>query len=259
MFGRPARFLAALAVCAATVATAEVSQALPPTELLGDSGPVIPLENAAMITKSDYGYRYRAGQQDSHLTITLVNGKLLYADTGTQKVRSIPTSCRRKPATTGIAVLCTIPAKFRDTEMFLEVWPRLGNDFVDGSTLPAQFRLWVLADRGYDTVLGGAGDDFVNGAFGVDRVWGGGGDDWIRTGDDDDQVWGGDGDDRLVGTDGRDTLHGGNGDDLVEGGDGDDQLYADSGTDLVRCAAGSDNAYVDPADKASDCESVAGY
>jgi serralysin len=243
-----------------SISMTPVAQALPPTELLGTSGAVIPLKNAAMISHSDYGYRYRAGQQNSHLTVTLVDGKLLYADTGTQKWRSLPKSCQRQSVSQGVAALCKIPAKYADgSSMFLEVWPRLGNDYVDGSTLPARFRMWVLADAGNDTVLTGAGDDFVNGAMGVDKVWGGAGDDWIRTGDADDEIWGEAGNDRLVGTDGGDEIHGGDGNDSVEGGNGNDSLYADTGTDIVRCAAGTDDAFVDPDDRANDCESVHSY
>jgi Ca2+-binding RTX toxin-like protein len=100
--------------------------------------------------------------------------------------------------------------------MFLEVWPRLGHDFVDGSTLPATLRLWVLADAGNDTVYGGAGDDFVNGAHDTDRVWGGAGNDWVRGGSGNDRLYGGTGNDRLLGQDGADVVRGGAGVDRVE-------------------------------------------
>ena len=200
MLRRSARFLLVLTACAATTSMTPGAQALPPTELLGTGGPVIPLKNAAMIDRTPDGYRYVAGQQNSHLKITKVDGKLLYRDTGTRELRGIPGSCSRRSVATGIAALCTIPAKFdAGNKMFLEVWPRLGNDVVDGSTLPASLRLWVLADAGSDTVLGGAGDDFVNGAQDADRVWGRGGNDWIRGGKGNDRLYGGTGDDRIVG------------------------------------------------------------
>ena len=252
----------AAGVVAVLVATSmtPAAQALPVTALQGEGGPPIPLKNAAMISHSEYGYRYQAGQQDSHLTVTLVDGKLRFADTGTQKWRSLPKSCQRQSVSQGVAALCRIPAAYADgSTMFLEIWPRLGDDYIDGATLPAMFRMWVLVDAGNDTVLTGAGDDFVNGAMGSDKVWGGAGDDWIRTGDAGDTIWGEEGDDRLVGVDGADEIHGGSGDDSVGGGNGNDALYADIGTDIVRCAAGTDDAFVDQDDRANDCESMHSY
>ncbi|HZJ05934.1 MAG TPA: calcium-binding protein [Nocardioidaceae bacterium] len=234
-----------------------VSQALPPTELTGDGGPVTPLKNAAMITKTDVGYRYIAGQQNSRLTITTVDGKLRYVDKGTRELRKIPKSCSRQAVSKGISALCNIPAKFGGgNKMFLEVWPRLGDDFVDGSTLTATFRLWVLGDRGDDTVLGGDGDDFVNGAQDNDKAWGGAGDDWIRTGKGNDKLWGGAGDDKLVGVHGNDVIYGGDGDDRVGGGPGRDVLWGDAGQDFVACGGGRDRAHIDGSDRTSKCESV---
>ncbi|HEU4812130.1 MAG TPA: calcium-binding protein [Nocardioides sp.] len=255
MFRRSARFLLALTACAAITSLPTGAQALPPTELLGDGSTVIPLKNAAMITRTDVGYRYRAGQQDSHLTITQVGQKLLYVDTGTRELRDHPRSCVEQSQTPGIAVLCTIPAKFTDTnKMFLEIWPRLGDDFIDGSALSTQFRLWALADAGNDTVRGGDGDDFVNGAMGRDQVWGGAGDDWIRTGPDSDVVWGDSGNDRLIAGPQDDDVHGGDGDDRVDGGDNNDTLWSDAGADTVACGSGSDKAFYDVLDHRRYCE-----
>ncbi|MGH3361912.1 MAG: calcium-binding protein, partial [Nocardioides sp.] len=225
----------------------------PPTALLGDGGTPIPLKNAAMIVMTEGGFRYIAGQQNSHLTATMADGKLRLEDTGTEELRDIPRRCQRQTVRDGIAALCTIPARFVDT-MYLEVWPRLGNDFVDGSTLPSMVRFWVLADAGFDTVYGGAGDDFVNGAQDDDKVWGGAGDDWIRTGIGNDELWGDSGDDKLVGTDGHDVLHGGDGDDRVYGGAHRDQLHADAGVDVVSCGGGRDGAWYDRLDRVRDCE-----
>ena len=158
---------------------------------------------------------------------------------------------------TGIAALCTIPAKFdADNKMFLEVWPRLGNDFVDGSTLSDQFRMWVLADAGLDTVRGGAGDDFVNGAQDGDKVWGGAGNDWIRTGPGADNSWGDTGNDKLVAGPDSDVVRGGEGNDRVDGGTGNDTLWADAGQDFALCGDGTDVAYVDVADRTTKCESL---
>lgn len=256
---RKTRFALALGLVAVTASITSVSHAdyQPPTALMG-GGTFIPLPDAAMIVRTEGGFRYIAGQQDSHLTVTAADGKLSFADTGTEKLKDIPRACTRQSVTEGIAAVCRIPAKFADMEMYVEVWPRLGDDFVDGSTLSDAFRLWVLADAGLDEVHGGAGDDFVNGAHDRDRAWGGAGDDWIRTGTGDDEIWGDGGNDKLVGTDGADTVHGGDGTDRVDGGPGKDQLYADdgAGSDIAACGTGTDTAYVDAGDKATACESV---
>ena len=259
MSRRPARLLAVVAACVAASLPA-ASQAVPPTEITGKGGPVVPLKNAAMIVKRDTGYRYIAGQQDSHLTVSKVNGKVRYRDTGTRELRKIPGSCNRQRVAKGIAAVCSIPAKFGGNhKMFLEVWPRLGNDFVSGSDLPAMFRLWTLADRGRDTVIGGAGNDFVNGAQDADKARGGAGRDWIRTGLGNDRISGGLGNDQLVGVDGSDVIRGGAGDDRVGGGPGGDELWADGGRDMVACGGGRDRARIDRADRTTECESVARY
>jgi hypothetical protein len=229
---------------------------LPPTALMGD-GKEIPLKNAAMITKTKYGYRYRAGQQDSHLVVTQPVGRIRFVDTGTRKLRHLPSSCHRLRVRGGIGASCPMPARYdRRHPMFLEVWPRLGNDYIDGSTLSRAIRLWALADAGSDRVYGGAGDDFVNGAQGNDRAHGGAGNDWIRTGIGRDRLWGGGGKDRLVGVDGADQVHGGPGRDRVEGGHGNDRLWGDIGRDRVMCGIGIDGAWIDSADRASGCEST---
>lgn len=257
MRGRISRAFGAGTIAAALLAVPVVSQADPPVYLgPGDAG-VGSINDQAVLKRSVFGYRYIAGQQDSHLTITLVDGDLLYTDTGTLRLASLPGKCAEQPAEVGIAVLCPIPSKYVDSTMFLEVWPRLGDDFVDASTLPASFRLWVLADAGRDEVYGGAGNDFVNGAFGRDIVHAGDGNDWIRTGPGRDTIWGDGGNDRIVGIEGDDRLHGGDGDDSVEGGPGDDQLWGDAGRDRIRCAGGSDSAYTDESDVVRLCEQVA--
>lgn len=259
MLRRSTRFLlvAAALTAATSVTSAAQAEYRPPTALMGDGGPVIPLKNAAMIVRTEGGYRYIAGQQNSHLTVSIAQGKLRYVDTGTRELRDIPKSCSRVAASKGVAALCSIPAKFDGREMYLEIWPRLGDDFVDGSTVPSRFKMWVLADAGFDTVRGGDGDDFVNGAQDADKVWGGAGNDWIRTGIGNDSLWGGSGDDKLVGVEGRDEIRGGDGNDRVGGGAGNDSLWGDAGRDILACGGGRDNAYVDASDRTNKCESVA--
>lgn len=258
MFRRTCLALVVSATAAASLSLVpSAAQALPPTELMGDRGPVIPLKDGAMLTRSDWGYRYRAGQQDSNLTVTYDDGRLLYVDTGTKELRKLAGSCRRVDVDRGIAASCKIPDKFSgDKKMFLEIWPRLGDDTVDAHTLGSKFRLWALMDDGKDTVYAGAGDDFVNGAMGVDKIVGGTGDDWLRAGTENDDVWGGDGNDKIVGGDQADAIHGGSGNDWLGGGNGNDSIWAEIGRDVLSCGSGGDGAHGDGDDRFSACESV---
>lgn len=254
-----ARFFVVLAMAITTFSVGSAAQAdySPPLVLWsGDSGAGF-LVNAAVLNRTDGGYRWIAGKQDTHLTVTqLADGRLLFVDTGTQELRDIPATCARKAVSKGVAAVCRIPTAFQATDMFLEVWPRLGNDFVDTSTLPAKFRTYALVDWGNDTVHLGAGDDFVNGAKGLDRISGGGGDDWIRTGPGNDVVWGDDGNDKLVGVEDDDSIHGGAGDDAVLGGPGADSLWGDEGSDVLGCNDGADTAVGDLLDRLVSCELI---
>jgi Ca2+-binding RTX toxin-like protein len=219
---------------------------------------VIPLKDAAMITHAGGGFRYTAGQQDTHLVVTRVAGGVRFADRGTAQLRSHPRACREQRVRVGIAAVCPVPTKVSARRpMTLEIIPRLGDDFVDSSSLSAAFEMYVLADAGRDVVRTGAGDDFVNGAQNNDRIRGGAGKDWIRTGIGNDTLTGGRGADLLVGVEGQDTIYGGGGDDEVRGGPGQDRLYAGEGSDMVACGTGRDRAQVNRSDSSSsDCEST---
>jgi hypothetical protein len=262
MFRRSVRFALALAAAAGATSVAGAAHADPITEITPTSNiEIVPLKNAAMIEKTQWGLRYTSGQQNGHLTVSMVDGKILYTDTGTQELRKHPRSCTEQSAAVGIKVLCRVPKRFRDaSEMFLEIWPRLGNDYTNGATLPSKYRMWVLGDTGNETFFGGAGDDFFNGGRGDDDTHGGAGADWIRTGLDNDTIYGDEGDDYLVATDGSDVIHGGSGNDKMYGGTGGDKLWADGGgKDSLQCAGGSDDAYADNDDQTRECESVNGY
>ena len=105
MFRRSARLTFALAACVVATSVPAVVHALPPTALKGQFGPAIPLKNAAMIDKNEYGWIYKAGQQDSRLTVTYRDGRVHFADTGTRELRDIPSACRaesRPPKTSSI-------------------------------------------------------------------------------------------------------------------------------------------------------------
>ncbi len=233
-----------------------VGPSYPHTTVLKGQFKLIPLKNAAMLTRTQHGYLYRAGQQNSHLEVTEVAGGLRFHDSGTRELRTLDSSCTRQSVSEGIAAVCPVPGDVSAASpMLLEVWPRLGNDFVDGSTLPAAFQMSVLADAGADTVLLGAGDDFVNGAQGNDIVRGGAGDDWIRTGRHHDNIDGGPGDDKLVGSGGRDAITGGTGADWMGGGAGADRLFSrDGGRDVVSCGGGRDRGLADRIDRRRRCE-----
>ncbi len=227
------------------------------TALMGNGDALVSLPDQAMITKTKHGFLFRAGQQDSHLVVTLTDDGMRFEDTGTARWKKVARICRRETVAVGVAASCPVPDGLTAAApLLLEVWPRLGDDYVDASSLPDTVAMTVLSDAGDDITMFGAGPDFFNGFTGVDQVWGGGGNDWIRTGQDDDLVWGGPGDDQIVGTDGKDTLYGEDGDDLLGGGTGNDQLDGGSGSDLLRCEAGSDLAWTDGADRLRACETV---
>lgn len=193
------------------------------TELMG--GRTIPLKNAALITRTKHGLLYRAGQQNSRLRVTKSERHIRFVDRGTRKLKKLPRGCHRTRAGRGIGAVCRIIRPVSERRpLLVEVWPRLGNDHVDGSSLPASVDMTVLGDKGADVVRFGAGDDFFNGHLGRDRVWGGGGRDWLRTGDDSDIAWGGAGKDRIVAMQGNDRLIGGRGVDKLEGGPGHDHI-----------------------------------
>ena len=185
--------------------------------LMGEGGPAEPMKNLAKIVRTQYGYRYTAGQQASRLTIALTStGKLRFRDAGTRSWKSLPNACTAQRVSTGVAAVCRVPGTTSAADpTLLEVHPRLGNDYVDGRTLPAVFEMAVLADAGQDLVFTGKGNDFVNGAQDADRIHGGAGKDWIRGGKGNDRIWGDAGDDYLVGQDGRDAIDGGSGRDRI--------------------------------------------
>lgn len=174
----------------------------------GEAG-VSGIGNKALIRKNKWGYVYIAGKHNSHITVTYdkAANTLTYADTGTKKLISVPSACDRQKAKKGIKAVCKIPAAFDSKKFFVQVWPRLGNDWLDARTLPARFRVWALMDDGRDTVYLGKGNDFVNGAMGPDWIYGGEGNDLMRTGKGNDHLWGGPGKDRLSCAENFDVAH----------------------------------------------------
>ncbi len=259
--------LVAAAMAAVTVGTAAGddapagSNAGPPynftTELKGKYAG-LGLKDTVRLTRSERGYRFHTGQQDNHLVVTRVDGGLRFADTGTKSFKNLSPACQRKKVRVGIAAVCRVPGSISVRRpLLVEVWPRLGNDYTNASTLPATFAVTVLGDKGHDVARFGAGPDFFNGFSGRDKIWGGAGNDWIRPGLGNDGVEGGSGNDDIVAVEGRDTVRGGSGADRLWAGDGDDRLRGGAGADLVLCGNGRDRAKVDGRDRVSrTCESV---
>ena len=211
----------------------------------------------AVIDRTEHGYVYRAGSQDSHLVVTRVKRGLRFADSGTPRFKGLASQCRKARARRGVAAVCAVPSGISTKQpLLVEVWPRIGDDFLDTTRLSAKFSVTMLGDLGDDEARFGAGNDFFNGHTGRDRVSGGGGDDWIRTGDDADVIWGGPGNDYLVGMLGNDRIWGEDGDDWLMGMDGNDRLVPGAGSDRASCGLGADSAVVDAEDVPLLCELV---
>ena len=81
-------------------------------------------------------------------------------------------------------------------------------------------------------MLGGNGQDRLNGGAGNDELHGGNGNDRLR---------GEDGDDKLFGEAGNDYMHGGNGKDFLHGGAGNDDLRGGAGDDILKGGVGNDS------------------
>jgi Ca2+-binding RTX toxin-like protein len=226
------------------------------TELMGDYAE-LSLKDQAMLYRTKHGYRFHSGQQSSHLVVTRVEGGLRFADTGTKAFKKTSAGCHRQKGTKGVAAVCRIPAGISVRRpLLIEIWPRLGNDFTDTSSLPATFATTVLGDKGHDVARLGAGPDFFNGFSSRDVVSSGAGNDWIRSGIGNDAVNAGAGNDDIVAVEGSDTVRGASGVDRIWTGDGDDHLSGGAGADLLLCGNGRDNASTDASDRVHDCESV---
>ncbi len=156
----------------------------------------------------------------------------------------------------------------------------IGSDYDDvltgfdqqGSSPDDTYTNVLVGGGGDDTIDGRGGDDFLDGGIGSDVIQGGGGDDRIVAGvtgrpdlgypglftgdtdpnDDRDYVDGGDGDDTISTGDDADTIVGGSGDDsidagfdadLIDAGEGDDFVVGGEGSDTIDAGAGDDVVY----------------
>ena len=116
--------------------------------------------------------------------------------------------------------------------------PTNQDDFIDHSAETESVR--VNAKGGDDTVLGGSGNDRIDGGDGNDSVLGGEGRDRIEGDDGDDFLSGEGGDDRIEGDDGNDTILGGDGEDEIDGGKGDDSIDGGGDDDEIDGGKGDD-------------------
>lgn len=218
-------------------------------------GGVVPLKDEALLNRTRQGYLYRAGQQNSDITITQVDGRVTFVDKGTRSWKWMAPACTRIDVPQGVGASCIVAPRFTEAKpMLVEVWPRLGDDTLDTTALPTLFDISFLGDRGDDTARLGPGNDFVNAAQDDDHAYGGEGDEWIRGGTENDVLDGQDGDDYILGLFGNDTLYGGTGNDSVYGADGDDTLFTGEGIDRAICGGGADEATFKTTDRAIDCE-----
>lgn len=92
----------------------------------------------------------------------------------------------------------------------------------------------------FENLIGGEGNDTLNGSAGANMVGGGDGDDRIDGASGDDVLNGDAGSDRLIGGSGADSMNGGAGGDMLDGGAGDDVIDGGAGSDTLTGGSGRD-------------------
>ncbi|ADG11912.1 calcium-binding protein [Caulobacter segnis] len=116
----------------------------------------------------------------------------------------------------------------------------VADDFFEPTAAQASHVIAAFGGAGDDILTGGDANDHLVGGVGDDTLDGAGGDDSLEGGDGADTLIGGDGDDTLDGGAGADTLQGGSGADILIGGAGNDTLDGGSGNDTLTGGAGAD-------------------
>ncbi len=111
-----------------------------------------------------------------------------------------------------------------------------GDDSIEGQA----DNEFILGGDGNDTLDGGDGNDSLRGQIGIDTLSGGSGDDILGGGQGNDNLYGQSGRDILGGGQGNDILGGGRDVDSLNGHDGDDRLSGGFGGDTLTGGAGSD-------------------
>lgn len=144
----------------------------------------------------------------------------------------------------GITTLTLDHFAFAEADLVLVGGP--GDDTLNGGASDDI----VKGKQGNDTLHGGDGDDLMRGGFGADVVNGEAGNDTLHGGPDSDTMDGGDDNDIVYGKNGDDFLSGGKGHDIISGGNGNDLVLfddfnvgvssAEHGHDLFLMGAGDD-------------------
>ncbi len=101
----------------------------------------------------------------------------------------------------------------------------------------------LLGSATWNFLVGGDGNDRIDGRGGVDTLWGDAGSDTLAGGTDDDHLYGGNGNDSLDGGTGTDVLEGEAGKDTLKGGDGSDLLWGGGNDDTMTGGAGGDRFF----------------
>ena len=116
---------------------------------------------------------------------------------------------------------------------------------VDASKTSAGVRIYSSRSYRGDNlmILGGAGNDTLEGRNGSDSLSGGAGNDYLSGYVGNDTLWGGAGNDTIYGNDGADLLDGGTGNDTLDGGYGEDSLYGGAGADSLYGGYGNDSLW----------------
>ncbi len=92
-------------------------------------------------------------------------------------------------------------------------------------------------------MVGGEGNDTIEGSHLDDIICGGPGHDVLRGRDGHDEIHGDDGNDSINGGQGDDYLDGWADHDIIYGGAGDDYIHGDNGTNHLNGAGGYDTCY----------------
>ena len=146
------------------------------------------------------------------------------------------------PALAGTEECFGRPATITGTEGEDELEGTSGSDVIVAKGGPDD----IYGRGGNDFICAGAGekevpDEEMGGTYTVgDYVVGGAGDDRVDGGPDRDVLVGNDGDDELIGGEGSATLEGDDGSDLLTGGDEIDDFDADQGADIIEALGGAD-------------------
>lgn len=170
--------------------------------------------------------------QDGQLTVTMPNESELVVEvpaSGTQRFLTIRESHR---ITQRVSLIGT---DFEQVERVLVQ----GSEQADEIDLRQMTRA-VFPNLVTVTILGGGGDDVIQGTELADTIEGGEGNDAIEAGEGNDRVTGGTGlgNDRLDGGVGADTLTGGSGRDTLLGGADNDLLQAGDATVFIASGSG---------------------